>query len=522
MGLGVAALLSFAATASAEAARRNAVVTEPDWLEQPTGEDIGRHYPKLASRLNIDGRAIVSCRVDSYGALEACAEESAEPSGLGFGEAAMALTKQFRMTPRTVDGRPVEGASVRIPIRFTMPEVEVSPPVRTPVPPAALEAARRVIAATGGDRVGQGVEASVRGADLSSPGVDAATVEAGREALMPAATAIGDHLAQAMPQIYAETFTLPELQVIAAFLESPTAKLMADGRLQSGRRMNEALRSSALQVLSQARADFCRARNCDSRPTPADLRLMSAAEVIIEAPEWSENPSFEQIMAAYPGAPRTLLIAGWARLTCKVDGMGLLTACETVLERPKDLGFGPAALSLAPRYRLAPRLMAQGADGESVALTVAFPAPPLPSPSDDRLPATLPGSKALDLARELIEEDTEQTDAMRSAFSALVAMPGAGASPPEVQDEAMAAYLRAFDTWLPTITDIGAQAYADVFNEAQMRELLAFRRSPAGRAWTAKRGALAQAVSREFVFIGAERVKDARKAFCAKRKCEIS
>ena len=52
------------------------------------GADIARLYPKVAMGLQIDGRAIVGCAVDSYGALEACSVESAEPPKLGFGEAA--------------------------------------------------------------------------------------------------------------------------------------------------------------------------------------------------------------------------------------------------------------------------------------------------------------------------------------------------------------------------------------------------------------------------------------------------
>ena len=41
---------------------------------------------------------------------------------MGFGEATLRMSKLFRMRPKTQDGAPVEGGSVRIPIRFNLPK----------------------------------------------------------------------------------------------------------------------------------------------------------------------------------------------------------------------------------------------------------------------------------------------------------------------------------------------------------------------------------------------------------------
>ena len=41
---------------------------------------------------------------------------------MGFGDAAMKMSKLFKMRPQTKDGQPVDGGTVRIPIRFTLPK----------------------------------------------------------------------------------------------------------------------------------------------------------------------------------------------------------------------------------------------------------------------------------------------------------------------------------------------------------------------------------------------------------------
>jgi hypothetical protein len=79
---------------------------------------------------------------------------------------------------------------------------------------------------------------------------------------------------------------------------------------------------------------------------------------------------------------------------------------------------------------------------------------------------------------------------------------------------------RSFEDWLPSILDIGAAAYVESFNEAQLGQMLAFRRSPAGRAWKAKQGAVSRAVAVESRELAVQSAEEARKTFCEKRQCE--
>lgn len=101
---------------------RPSVITNPDWARRPSGEDVARYYPDRAMRMNIEGRATLSCQVTAKGTLENCSVDSEEPADQDFGSAAMRMSKLFRMRPKTQDGAPVEGGTVRIPIRFTLPK----------------------------------------------------------------------------------------------------------------------------------------------------------------------------------------------------------------------------------------------------------------------------------------------------------------------------------------------------------------------------------------------------------------
>lgn len=97
------------------------VITRPDWAEKPSGEDLGNHYPIRAWDEDIDGRAVMECRVTSSGQLNNCRVTSEEPAGYGFGNAAIGMSGLFRMKPFTVDGQAVSGAWVRIGIAFRVP-----------------------------------------------------------------------------------------------------------------------------------------------------------------------------------------------------------------------------------------------------------------------------------------------------------------------------------------------------------------------------------------------------------------
>lgn len=96
------------------------VVSAPDWLKLPGAKEFARYYPDRAARTGTSGLARMSCQVTTTGKVRDCRILSEAPEGQGFGAAALKLARYFQMRPMLEDGRPVEGASVTIPVRFQM------------------------------------------------------------------------------------------------------------------------------------------------------------------------------------------------------------------------------------------------------------------------------------------------------------------------------------------------------------------------------------------------------------------
>ncbi|MES2721962.1 MAG: energy transducer TonB, partial [Pseudomonadota bacterium] len=156
--------MGLAALAVAGAARADPPrVTPPEWLVRPDADDLADSYPGLARALGIEGRATISCTVDVKGRLQDCVSPTAAPRGLGFDKAALEMSRLFAMRPKTVDGEPIAGGTVRIPIRFALPPPDGAGAIPEPsAAPATLDAARRAATLSGvAGRLARGLTADL-------------------------------------------------------------------------------------------------------------------------------------------------------------------------------------------------------------------------------------------------------------------------------------------------------------------------------------------------------------------------
>lgn len=90
------------------------------WAEVPSAADFARVFPMRALRQNVSGRAVLECTMDGFGRLSQCAIVEETPVGMGFGNAALAVSSHFRMVSTVLDQ--ANGGRVRLPLSFRVHE----------------------------------------------------------------------------------------------------------------------------------------------------------------------------------------------------------------------------------------------------------------------------------------------------------------------------------------------------------------------------------------------------------------
>jgi hypothetical protein len=72
-------------------------VEQPRFVERPTAAQVAAAYPHGAINLGASGHAVIHCQINDKGRLQNCAAVREFPAGLGFGGAAVALSRFYRV-----------------------------------------------------------------------------------------------------------------------------------------------------------------------------------------------------------------------------------------------------------------------------------------------------------------------------------------------------------------------------------------------------------------------------------------
>lgn len=111
--------------------RQVTMMDHPIWVQAASFEDLTRSYPTNAG--SVEGYAVAHCRVTRSGELAECQTIKEVPSKLGFGAAALRLTRKFRVLPELAQTPAPTPLWVDLPIRFPPPESETQRLVRAPI-----------------------------------------------------------------------------------------------------------------------------------------------------------------------------------------------------------------------------------------------------------------------------------------------------------------------------------------------------------------------------------------------------
>jgi len=88
-------------------------------VRYPSPDELSSAYPKSADDRRIPGFVFMRCFVTPNGSLSNCEVKSEKPAGLGFGAAALEMTKLVQVAPYEKDGKtPTAGGSFYLGIGF--------------------------------------------------------------------------------------------------------------------------------------------------------------------------------------------------------------------------------------------------------------------------------------------------------------------------------------------------------------------------------------------------------------------
>ena len=305
-------------------------ISNPDWMRTPTVGELQQFLPAKSG--GSAGRTRITCVVSSRGLLERCAIDSETPIGHGFGPAALAMSAIFVMRPMTVDGLPVGGGEVSIPIVF---EAGAAPS------PADARMVMRAAPWSAVPTTDQVAQAFPRGA--------VGKVTSAHVVLRCGLKSDGG---------------LTDCETVS---ETPEGQGFAHAAMSLTRDFH---------VLGDTKAAVAKRIEVD---VPFDFEDPNAGGPPVEVydPLWLKSVSPSGAGKLFPAAAvKAGLKTGSARVACTVAQDGTLKACSVSSEDPAGMGFGDAALLIASVMQMNP-WTAEGSpvDGAHIVLPIKLVLP---------------------------------------------------------------------------------------------------------------------------------------------------